>query len=260
MASFLQFCPTCEKQIVTPGHSILYCSEACRKKDVSGYSNLHPTASPPTTPSPLNFDTSLSDIVPQRSPTVVRPLSLTFSDMDMNDSAPPGGDYGDMYSRRDSEATHYLAQLYSTTWNGAQQSSSRPAIVRANTASELPSLVHSASSSVGTTASINHPRPKPSRHNKSYSISSTNSIDLVSPYIATAPSSPTDLMGDASVKSAASTVTAFRVAQEGEFEYGGPPSERKTSQAASSLKQLFYHDAMKAPPSRANPSATQSGL
>ncbi|EEH22541.1 hypothetical protein PABG_04752 [Paracoccidioides brasiliensis Pb03] len=32
---FLQFCATCERQIMIPSDSILYCSESCRRKDAS---------------------------------------------------------------------------------------------------------------------------------------------------------------------------------------------------------------------------------
>ncbi|PGG96476.1 hypothetical protein GX51_07810 [Blastomyces parvus] len=60
---FLQFCPTCERQIMIPSDSILYCSESCRRKD--SYTPLDlpqatvhkmtsskksPPASPPFTP------------------------------------------------------------------------------------------------------------------------------------------------------------------------------------------------------------------
>ncbi|KAL2414913.1 hypothetical protein ABEF95_001289 [Exophiala dermatitidis] len=50
-ASFLQYCAMCEKQIMTPCNSILYCSEACRRKDSAkplSASTIHPSSSPGT--------------------------------------------------------------------------------------------------------------------------------------------------------------------------------------------------------------------
>lgn len=40
-SSFLQFCAMCEKQIVVPNSSILYCSESCRRRD-----SVSPTTNP----------------------------------------------------------------------------------------------------------------------------------------------------------------------------------------------------------------------
>ncbi|EHY60099.1 hypothetical protein HRR83_006459 [Exophiala dermatitidis] len=48
-ASFLQYCAMCEKQIMTPCNSILYCSEACRRKDSAkplSASTITPSSSP----------------------------------------------------------------------------------------------------------------------------------------------------------------------------------------------------------------------
>lgn len=238
MASFLQFCATCERQIVTPGASILYCSEACRKKDVSrptSIQSLESVKSPSSTAASSYFDTHPpADIVPQRSPTVLRPMSLTFSDFSIYDSDSSSSIYG----RRESTDSHH----HDTT-------STRPRFARAQTTSDtstIPSLIHSPSSSYGTVASNASYRPLPPRHNPFTTSFSTKSIDLVIP--CSPSTSPTQLLKDSSLKSCASTLTSFRVAEAGDISYErrSPKSPDKTSDRA--LKQLFCHDAMKAPP------------
>jgi hypothetical protein len=59
------------------------------------------------------------------------------------------------------------------------------------------------------------------------------------------------LMNDASVKSSASTLTSFRVAEASDISYGARlPHSRHSSRemAESTRRQLFSHEAMKAPP------------
>ena len=50
------------------------------------------------------------------------------------------------------------------------------------------------------------------------------------------------------MKSSASTITSFRVAEGTDISYEKQTGTRRTSEAQGSLKQLFSHDAMKAPP------------
>ncbi|CAK4032431.1 Hypothetical predicted protein [Lecanosticta acicola] len=255
MASFLQFCATCEKQIVTPGSSILYCSEACRKKDTSRPTSVQSIESVKSPSGMFNNNAASyfeshppADILPQRSPTVLRPLSCTFSDMSISDSNPYSLDdaASDASSRkRDSEATAYLEQFYSDFARA-----SRPRMHRAHTtttdSSTIPSLVHSPSSSYGTVASNASYRPLANRHNPYTTSFSTNkSIDLVLPYHTTIPhsSSPNELMKDASHKSSASTLTSFRVAEAGDISYEkkkSPTSRRGPDRKAEkTLKHLF---------------------
>lgn len=261
MASFLQFCTTCERQIVTPG-AVLYCSEACRRKDVSRPTSLQSLESV-TSPSIVRntssyFDQPPSDIVPQRSPTVLRPLSQTFSDLSLYDSHSSDSS-SDLEARQDSHAAHYLDQFYSG-FAAAEQATSRsgrPRMNRSSTTNDshaIPSLVHSPSSSYGTVASNASYRPVANRHHPwNCNCSTSKSIDLVIPY-PTASTSPTQLLEDASLKSGASTETSFRVVEAGDVSYeqrtlrgSKSGSERKTS-ADRTLKQLFSHDAMKASP------------
>lgn len=77
-SSFLQFCAMCEKQIVVPNSSILYCSESCRRRDsfvptTNLYLNLmSPTEIGPSAHSDSNFDLSGS-----RSPAHVAAMQPT---------------------------------------------------------------------------------------------------------------------------------------------------------------------------------------
>ncbi|OTA39535.1 hypothetical protein BTJ68_00543 [Hortaea werneckii EXF-2000] len=246
MAGFLQFCATCERQIVTPCGSILYCSEACRRKDVS-HTTLVQNVSPTLTPAiPATSEAPNVDIIPQRSPTVLRPLSLTFSDLSISSPESPTEDSDNRSVRNNSDAFQSLARIHDGTWQEGSNTLSRPRLNRASTESTgLPSLIHSPSSSVGTAASFASARPIPSRHNKSYSATSNKSYDLVTPQTGT---SPTQLMSDSSYKSTASTLTSFRVAEAGELSYEKRSASRRRSEAQGSLKQLFSHEAMKAPP------------
>ncbi|KAI7261728.1 hypothetical protein KC335_g10585 [Hortaea werneckii] len=58
------FCATCERQIVTPCGSILYCSEACRRKDVL-HTTLVQNVSPTLTPAiPATSEAPNVDIIP----------------------------------------------------------------------------------------------------------------------------------------------------------------------------------------------------
>ncbi|RMX80449.1 hypothetical protein D0868_16155, partial [Hortaea werneckii] len=149
MASFLQFCTTCERQIVTPCGSILYCSEACRKKDIS-HTPLVQNVSPTLTPAiPPPSEAPNVDIIPQRSPTVLRPLSLTLSDLSISSPESPTEDSDTHSIRNNSDAFQSLARIHDVTWQEGSNALSRPRPNRASTESTgLPSLVHSPSSSV----------------------------------------------------------------------------------------------------------------
>lgn len=220
---------------------LAYTLARCRKRDVSQVTPLH--HSPTLTPSiPSHSDSQPPDILPQRSPTVLRPVSFAFSDMSISELGSPIEELEGQIGRRDSEAARYLAQFRSSTWDG-ESSSTRRRNNRISTATDdsgLPSLIHSPSSSVGTVASAASIRPSLSRQNKSYSSCSG------------APLSPTQAAKDASFKSSASTLTAFRVAEAGDFSYDKRSASRKGSEAQGSLKQLFSHEAMKAPPTQAS--------
>ncbi|KAL1955305.1 hypothetical protein VTO42DRAFT_8837 [Malbranchea cinnamomea] len=64
---FPQFCPTCEREIIQPNYTILYCSERCRRSDSNRpimASELSPPVTPPT-------------IASGAPPTIVEPLSPT---------------------------------------------------------------------------------------------------------------------------------------------------------------------------------------
>ncbi|SMR49199.1 unnamed protein product [Zymoseptoria tritici ST99CH_1E4] len=258
MSSFLQYCATCERQIITPGSTILYCSEACRKKDISrppSIPSLH--AISPFTESPYSpFDLPSGDIMPQRSPTVLRPLSIASSASDFDLSSLAAADYSPLTSspwRRESDdpALRYLDQ-FSSDLALRRRSRTR------ESSSGLPSLVHSPSSSYGTVASSStassqhhhghvhhHPAPPPppttttttttmnKRDMYSTSHHTSKSIDLVMPYniscssttttttetTGNGPMSPTQLLKDASLKSSASTLTSFRTVEASDMSY-----------------------------------------
>lgn len=207
------------------------------------------------------------DIIPQMSPTVLRPVSQTFSDLSISDSNSLADETAGIMETGHNDASRYLEQFYADFSSANYASGTRrPRMTRASTAtdsSNIPSLVHSPSSSYGTVASNASYRPLPPRHNPfSTTHCSTKSIDLVLPCETTntinehSISPGTKLLKDASLKSSASTLTSFRVAEANDITYdkrtptasrrGSAKSERRL--ADHSLKQLFSHEAMKAPP------------
>ncbi|KAI9826301.1 MAG: hypothetical protein M1832_000218 [Thelocarpon impressellum] len=163
-ASFLQYCASCEKQIRVPDHSVLYCSESCRKVDSSKPSPpLQP--SPPWTPlSRPSLDgpqRAPRDIVPPASPTALvlpRPVRHAVDDRDSWPGSSPA------------------ASPASTAPHVARRSSYVPARTPPASYGTFPSASVSYSSA-------GFSRPLPPRHNPTYSTSaSPRSLDLVTPY------------------------------------------------------------------------------
>ncbi|KAI8942117.1 hypothetical protein NX059_000211 [Plenodomus lindquistii] len=194
--SFLNYCTVCEKQIIVPSNTVLYCSESCRKKDTEKsltYSLDY--CSPPTTPFGTYSaeDFAFRDIVPQRSPTQSdsKRSSMAFSDISSDDNLHSDNEKS---VRSDSEAWRYLRKFQTIPHASEIVRPSRPRYNRASTSqisfSAAPSLSHTPASSVSyslpyTPATT---RPLPPRTNPHTSSYSAKSIDLVTPL--TAPISP----------------------------------------------------------------------
>ncbi|MCJ1417822.1 hypothetical protein MMC32_004167 [Xylographa parallela] len=158
-ASFLQYCAMCEKQIIVPNNSILYCSESCRRKDgnkassadsyLRGYNTTIPAFPEPTEV----FGLTTRSIVARRRPTVLSndiskpPLLHHFkSDLDPTEWKP------DSIHRSTSEANNYLSQFHSLSPGVAK--TRRPALNGRSTTSALmmaqtaPSLSHTPTTSM----------------------------------------------------------------------------------------------------------------
>ncbi|QIX00313.1 hypothetical protein AMS68_005830 [Peltaster fructicola] len=168
MASFLQFCATCEKQIVTPAITVLYCSEACRRRDSTKSVPSSVLHSPPLSPSTAYHDYPPT-IVPRRSPTILHPLSTTFSELSLYE----------LNTERKS------LDLDESTFG--MPTEARPYLKRTSTSEEstIPSLVHSPASSYGTSMPmIDTSRPLPRKH----SCTTHRGIELVTPIMGLSPS------------------------------------------------------------------------
>jgi len=206
----------------------------------------------PTSPAYHEHDSV--DILPQMSPTVVRPLSKTFSELNLariSSNSTTSSDHHDHgyfdhdYDFQPESLDSHVLDLpgYPTSTTLAPR---RHPSKRASTTIDVPSLVHSPSSSYGTNASHY-------RHATYTRSSTTKSIDLVTPL--TAPPSPTLVGQDASLKSHASTLTTLRIAEGNNISEGRRPSMDKDSRrdstqatkgaAVGSLRQLFNHDAIR---------------
>ncbi|KAF1970724.1 hypothetical protein BU23DRAFT_201969 [Bimuria novae-zelandiae CBS 107.79] len=239
--SFLQFCATCEKQIIVPCNSVLYCSESCRKKDTEKEFIFLSDQSPPLTPfsqfSNFSFeDLHFRDIVPPRSPTQLRSnrSSCAFSELSSDDNVGSGDE---------KEASRYLRQYHQSSYSTDMTATIRPRrphYSRASTShvnfSAAPSLSHTPASSFSYSLPYTpSTRPLPPRTNPHSSSYSHKSIDLVTPltYPATAPSSPKPYL----VRSGARTVTSLSTT-EGEITYAKSPIT-SSSPANGSLGRLL---------------------
>jgi hypothetical protein len=203
-ASFLQYCAMCEKQILTPSNAILYCSEACRRKDSCKPLSLAAVsmASPTNTP-PSSGSSSPHSILPPRTPTGTTSAAIGIpaglhnakADLDPTEWKPR------LLTRSNSEAFRYLSQfrreptaagggvndeggghrhLFSHCSTTSIASMTTPSL----SLSQTPST---ASSSLSTGAEYDfNTRPLQSRRNPMYSASAgtTKSIDLVLPFVA----------------------------------------------------------------------------
>lgn len=207
------------------------------------HSMQHSMHSPPPMSSTHSyFEHPIPEIVPQRSPTVVRPMSQAFSDLSLSDNFDSTWDYETGEPYRESEPTSYYARRPSTKRTSTTSTGSRSG---GDSSTNLPSLSHSPSSSYGTVASNASYRPV--MKNPFSSTFTTKSVELVIPY-PTASTSPTQLLKDASLKSSASTLTSFRVAEASDTSYEVQSRRNSRERADYTLKQLFSHDAMKASP------------
>ncbi|KAL1603240.1 hypothetical protein SLS59_004336 [Nothophoma quercina] len=229
--SFLNYCTVCEKQIIVPSNSVLYCSENCKKKDAEKSLTFY-DYSPPTTPF-TNFtfdDLHFPDIIPQRSPTQ--------SHSKRNSYASSEGSIDEDYHRSDSDASNYLRQFQNISNGTDTIRPIRPRYERASTSSAnfsaAPSLSHTPASSYSfslpytpyTQPSNN--RPLPPRTHGSYA---SKSIDLVTPM--TGPSSPKQYWHKAPPVSRTSMSTI-----EGEIMYAKSPVP-SLSPANGSLGRLL---------------------
>lgn len=253
---------TCEKQIIVPCNSVLYCSQryafhfppsplpiltrpSCRKKDTEKQFTFPPDQSPPLTPfsqfSNFSFeDLHFRDIVPPRSPTQVRSnrSSCAFSELSSDDNAGSG----DEKSRQESDASRYLRHFRQPSYSNDMTATIRPRRPQYNRASTshvnfsaAPSLSHTPASSISYSLPYTpSTRPLPPRtpHSSSYT---NKSIDLVTPltYANTAPSSPKQY----SLKTLAQTATSASTI-EGEITYAKSPI-MSISPANGSLGRLL---------------------
>lgn len=178
-----------------------------------------------------------------RSPTIVRPPSLAFSD-----SSESSFFERPSYDRNESEAARYLAQFASRDSTYGNQEFRYLRYGRRHASddqSSAPSLSDTPTSFASTAASVSSSRPLPKRTTPYSTSFKPGSVDLVTPVLAVSASSLD--AKDSSLRSSASTSTTIRVA-EGEMIYEKKPFSPSVSPRRGSLRQLFSHDAIAAPP------------
>ncbi|KAI9684410.1 MAG: hypothetical protein M1829_002220 [Trizodia sp. TS-e1964] len=163
-ASFLQFCATCEKQIVVPNNSILYCSESCRHRDIKsiGASSIqqYRSLTNPLALSELSLrHARRPDILPRALPTprIIPQRPLSYEDYSSDENSSPQSTTSEL---------HYQYQYRGET--PLQVHSSNKPLTPPPT--DLPSASTAGASSAG-----GGPKPSPS-HKRS--TSSTNLLSL----------------------------------------------------------------------------------
>ncbi|KAJ9605330.1 hypothetical protein H2200_009987 [Cladophialophora chaetospira] len=211
-ASFLQFCAMCEKQILTPSNSILYCSEACRRKDAAKPLSASTLSLNSTSPS-SSLPSSPRATTPQRPGARPeyqdRPASASRipidqhahkSDLDPTEWKPKLARRG---ASTNSEAFRYLSRFHNTQAGTNDGSSSdlgrvdRPSTVRHKSTLSMstlspstttPSLANTPTTMASSAESMYefNLRPLAPRSNPLYSTSAGHAkgIDLVTPHIA----------------------------------------------------------------------------
>jgi hypothetical protein len=204
-ACFLQYCAMCERQILTPSNSILYCSEACRRKDSCKPLELAAVAMSPSTSPTTSMPSSPRPILPRRTPTGTMTESTSsisiFADRhNAKSDRDPTKWRPQLHRRAESEAFRYLSRFHhSTSGVGStdandEKTAHHPLLAHSSTTSmaSMPGLslsqtpsTASSSLSVGTDYDFN-PRPLQSRQNpmSSTSAGTTKGIDLVMPFVA----------------------------------------------------------------------------
>ena len=194
-------------------------------------------------------DSAPANILQQRSPTVLRPLSNTFSELNLSAVSSRSSESNNEYDDDDEShvqdlpgfPSHYIPHFRLTDWKQPATGTEAP-----------PSLVHSPSSSYGTVSSFVSTRPLPPKHTHS----SARSADLVTPSTAPVPPISPRIVANhhPGLKSKASTSTSFRVVQAGEGNTdadrrcSGVAKQSRAGSAQDNLRQLFSHEAIRAAP------------
>ncbi|OJD09629.1 hypothetical protein AJ78_09005 [Emergomyces pasteurianus Ep9510] len=124
--AFLQFCATCERQIMIPSDSILYCSESCRRKDSSKpleisrvtteamtfVSKHSPPASPScSTPRPIVTQMTPTQPASRSTSPILMPVHIhgSTSELDPADGKPKIARQPTTHHPTSSEAFRYLS-------------------------------------------------------------------------------------------------------------------------------------------------------
>ncbi|EEQ83279.1 uncharacterized protein BDCG_00084 [Blastomyces dermatitidis ER-3] len=192
---FLQFCPTCERQIMIPSDSILYCSESCRRKDSSkpldlshlttrnmASSKRSPPASPPFTPKAI-----VAPIAPTQAASCSNsPLQIPVKDLE---DPPSGLDLPKWQPKINHQATNALTSTEAFRYLSLFQTTNPPSSVTSSCSNinckttddnATHHNINNSTTAMNTTTNNNadngttHPRPVPIAYRSSTSISTTS--------------------------------------------------------------------------------------
>ncbi|KAJ5762132.1 uncharacterized protein N7511_005514 [Penicillium nucicola] len=187
MASFLNFCAMCERQITVPNNTLLYCSESCRRKDsckplsASLPSMPHSskmTTTPPTSP-PLSPRTIVAPMTPTRIPSIRIPSTSHTAKSDLDPTEWKPLLHRSSSALASSEAWSYLSQFHGESGPRATGTSTPTRPVNNRSAASLPALVGGVPPAIGTGVDGSHVPSltnTPSTVSSSYSSAASDSL------------------------------------------------------------------------------------
>ncbi|KAJ5297769.1 hypothetical protein PENANT_c012G09486 [Penicillium antarcticum] len=189
MASFLNFCAMCERQITVPNNTLLYCSESCRRKDsCKPLSASLPTmtskmtTTPPTSP-PLSPRTIVPQMTPTRIPSIRIPSTSHTAKSDLDPTEWKPVLFRSSSSLASSEAWSYLSQFHGESGSRAAGTSTPTRPANNRSAASLPALVggvppNAHAHAIGTGADSHLPSliNTPSTVSSSYSSTASDSL------------------------------------------------------------------------------------
>ena len=219
---------------------------SCRRRDVSRPASVQSVALSPaaTTPSAGYFDTPPLDIVPKRSPTAARPLSLALLDLDLSTESDLISEGAESQQSNDSEAARYLSQFYAENQVNDRATNRRPRTSRTSTAGEsgIPSLSHTPISSFGTAASGASYKQQLSGRDFKASQKGFEAADVVR-YPSCGLSSIGEHVKDGSMTSGASTLTSLQTVERADVSFDKQHvTQIRQRHPSGSLRQLLSHE------------------
>lgn len=246
LADNISFCSAhCEKQIVVPNTSILFCSEKCKRKDQAKAPQGMPCYNPYSTTPPHDYLDSLpiKNYVQPSSPTPPRSFSSEYDEMPMSRAMASLTLNTTFYAPELSRSSSGSGSTSSGDTSPTSSSSSsniyqpprRPPHLRSMTAGSISTLSNIAAPAPSPQYHYAQGRPLPPLHRPHPFSTSPRSIDLVTPYMSSRSSPQEDYYPHTPTK-------------EEQVRYEKRYTSPTTRGGCGNLKTLFDFDAIRGEP------------